>query len=169
MSDPEPPSDPNPRDPDGVPRRRDTRYQGAIVRDYHILPLRGLDHLKIRTFWLFPGEGRELGESEQECIRREMLEETLLEVDVERLLLEEDAPPDGFYQTAKTFLCALMAGTAGPGTEPEIQDLGYAYSIEEVRWFELRDEKDWVEDILSNGITYPLLQRIRLASGYTSD
>jgi hypothetical protein len=86
-----------------------------------------------------------------------MLEETLLEVKVERLLLEEDAPPDGIYQTVKTFLCTPVAGTAGPGTEPEVQDLGYAYSIEEVRWFDLRDEMDWGEEVISDGITYPLL------------
>ena len=96
-----------------------------------------------------------------------MLEETLLEVKVEKLLLDEDAPPDGFYKIVKTFLCTPVAGTACPGTEPEAQNLGYAYSIEEVRWIDLRDETDWGEAIASDLITFPLLQRVRVALGYS--
>lgn len=154
---------------DPTPTLRNTRHQGAIVRDHHILLLRGLDHLEIRTFWLFPGGGREPDESEQECVRREMLEETLLEVKVEKLLLDDDVPPGGFYKSVRTYLCTPVAGTAGPGIEPEAQDLGYAYSIEEVRWFDLRDEANWGEAITSDDITFPLLQRVRVALGYTSD
>ncbi|MFQ5942882.1 MAG: NUDIX domain-containing protein [Anaerolineales bacterium] len=131
-----------------------------------MLLLRGVDHLKPHAFWLVPGGGREPGETEHECVRREMLEETLLDVRVEKLLLEEDAPPGGIYQTLKTFLCTPVAGTAGPGTEPEIEDLEYGYTIEEARWFDLRDETAWNEDILSDDITYPLLQRVRAALGY---
>ncbi len=45
------------------------------------------------SFWVIPGGGLEAGESDEECVIREMREETGLEVQVEKLLIEEVLPP----------------------------------------------------------------------------
>jgi hypothetical protein len=34
---------------------RITRYQGAIIKDHHLLLLRHLEHVTKRTYWVFPG------------------------------------------------------------------------------------------------------------------
>ena len=55
---------------------RHTRYQAAIMIGSQILLIRHEEHNHGRTYWLLPGGGREDGESEEECVIREMREET---------------------------------------------------------------------------------------------
>ena len=154
---------------DDLPGKRDTRYQGAIVREGHILLIKGMDHLKIRSFWLLPGGGMIAGETEQECVRREMLEETLLKVRVERLLMSEPAPINTYYQSLKTYLCVPISGSEGPGAEPELEELDAGYSIVDVGWFDLRDESGWGKELTSDEITYSQLKQIGAVLGYRSD
>src|SRR4051812_19437333 len=71
--------------------KRFARYQGAIVRDDHVLLLKVVDRPTRETFWLIPGGGRIEPESEEACVEREMREETELEVVVRRLLLDVPA------------------------------------------------------------------------------
>jgi ADP-ribose pyrophosphatase YjhB (NUDIX family) len=143
---------------------RVTRYQGAVVRDDHLLLIRY--HMPGRDFWLIPGGGREDGESEVACVRREIQEETHLNVTVERLLLDEPTPPGSMYQRYKTYLCLPGPGEPSPGHEPEMAD-AQGFAITQVGWFDLRDESVWGEDVLTDPITYPLLQRVRAALGYS--
>ncbi len=74
--------------------QRRIRYQGAIVREDHILLIKHRHHADGRDYWLIPGGGIEDGETEEQCVQREMREETNLEVVVERLVLEQTAWPD---------------------------------------------------------------------------
>ena len=95
-----------------------TRYQGAIMRDHNILLIRHTNHGDGRAYWLVPGGGREQGETEEECVQREMREETGLEVRVERLLLDEESlPGEKVYDRIKTYLCIPEPGEARPGYE----------------------------------------------------
>ena len=80
------------------PMRRVIRYQGAIVRNDHILLIQHTEHASGRSYWLIPGGGIEADETEEACVQREMHEETCLEVQVQRLLLDELAQPGGVYQ-----------------------------------------------------------------------
>lgn len=147
---------------------RDTRYQGAIVRDHKILLLYGREDWGDgpREFWLVPGGGRERGESAEETVRREMLEETTLEVRAERKLL--DRPPhssdSGPYKRIATYLCTPIGGEAAPGVEPEMSD--DVWVILAIGWFDLRNEADWSEAILEDAITYDQLIAIRRELGY---
>jgi 8-oxo-dGTP pyrophosphatase MutT (NUDIX family) len=143
---------------------RHTRYQGAIVQDDKLLLIRYADYREGISFWLIPGGGREADESEFECVVREMLEETNLEVDVERLLLESPAPDVDSYEVDKTYLCRVIGGQASPGHEPG-EDPAHG-TISEVGWFDLRSEQNWEASIFSDSITYPLVQEIRRALGY---
>src|SRR5947209_6684246 len=98
---------------------RTVRYQGAIVHEHRLLLIQQREHASGRSYWLVPGGGQEEGESEEECVAREMREETGLEVEVMRLLLDEPDPGIGMYQRRKTYLCRVVSGEAAPGYEPE--------------------------------------------------
>ena len=144
---------------------RAVRYQGAILRDHQLLLIKHRHHADGRDYWIIPGGGIEDGETEEQCVRREMLEETHLVVRVERLLLDEAADGGGVYERYKTYLCAPLSGEARPGHEPE-PEAAAAYSITDIGWFDLRDETHWDNQVLADAVTYPLVQRIKRALGY---
>jgi 8-oxo-dGTP pyrophosphatase MutT (NUDIX family) len=73
------------------PLNRYTRYQGAIVRNHSILLIRHRENESGRSYWILPGGGIEPGETEEDCVRWEMKEETNLDVQVSALLLDEPA------------------------------------------------------------------------------
>jgi len=141
--------------------QRKNRYQAAIVKDGNILLIQHREHTG-RAYWLLPGGGREDGETEEECVQREMREETNLEVNVEGLLLDEPPPLNtgGFYERFKTYLCSPLTQDASPGYEPE-PEVSAVYAIAAVGWYSLDDETTWDEAILNDDITAPTLRRIR--------
>jgi 8-oxo-dGTP diphosphatase len=141
------------------------RYQGAIIREHHILLIKHTHHASGRSYWLIPGGGIEPNETEVACVQREMLEETCLQVQVRALLLDEPGIAGDIYQRRKTYLCEVGSGEARPGYEPE-EEAASQYSITDVGWFDLRDAASWPEQIVHDQITYPLLQRIQVALGY---
>ena len=147
---------------------RRTRYQGAIVRDHQILLLYSREDWGDgpREFWLLPGGGREPGETAEETVRREMLEETKLEVRVERLLLDKPPHPsdNSPYKQILTYLCTPLGGEAAPGVEPE--NPSEEWVILDVGWFDLRDEEAWGEAVLKDLITYDQLVDIRRQLNY---
>jgi 8-oxo-dGTP pyrophosphatase MutT (NUDIX family) len=144
---------------------RYARYQGAIIRDHQILLIKHTGHGAEPSYWLVPGGGIEPGESEAACVAREMWEETNLRVRVERLLLDEPAAPGEFYQRYQTYGCSVESGEARPGYEPE-SEADAAYRITAVAWFDLRAPEAWPAELVSEPITYPLLQRLRKVLGY---
>ena len=144
---------------------RHTRYEGVIVQDDKILLIRHLHHDSGRTYWLFPGGGKETGETEEDCLRREMMEETNLVVQLDRLLLDQDTEPDAEYVRRKMFLCHPQSGTASPGYEPELEAAA-EYAIAEVRWFDLREPAQWDPLLVSDELTYPLVLQVRHELGY---
>jgi ADP-ribose pyrophosphatase YjhB (NUDIX family) len=146
---------------------RHTRYQALIVRDDSVLLIRHQMHRTGRSYWVIPGGGIEVGESETECVVREAREETNLEVKIERLLFDEPGHPDGMYKRRKTYLCRPVAGQASPGYEPE-EEAAEVYAIVETRWFDLRDESGWEKSLMTDPFTYPQLAHARHVLGYSS-
>jgi len=47
-----------------------TRYQGAIIRDHHILLLKQIEHASGRSSWQIPDGGIEPDETEEQCVQR---------------------------------------------------------------------------------------------------
>lgn len=148
------------------PSTRRTRYQGAILRDHHVLLLKQMEHASGRSYWQIPGGGMEEGETEEQCVRREMREETGLDVRVGALLLDELGPPGAIYRRWKTYCCAILAGEARPGSEPEAA-YADAYSFTEVGWFDLRSPTTWNTRLGADSYISAWLQRIRVALGQT--
>ncbi len=122
--------------------KRTTRYQAAIIDDDHILLLKVVDYHDGQTFWVIPGGGQEAAETEEACVQREVLEETCLQVEVVRLILDEPGIGDGMYQRIKTYLCRITAGEAQPGCEPEVDTVDFT-TIQQVAWFDLRNPLIW--------------------------
>ncbi len=144
---------------------RIVRYQGAIVQEHKLLLIKHQEHAGGRTYWLIPGGGIEEGETEEACVQREMREETCLEVDVVRLLLEEPGRSGEMYPRYKTYLCEVRSGEARPGYEPE-EEGSDNYAILEVGWFDLRDPASWDALAVNDPFTGPRLRKIREVLGY---
>lgn len=146
--------------------QRETRYQAVILKDHHVLLLRIED--KGQAFWLIPGGGKEGSESEEECVIREVWEETNLRIQVDRLIFHDKAfPQDRFYQHYKTYLCRIIGGAARPGIEPEVGDA--ESPIKDIGWFDLRAVDSWDWHGSSPSVALTLLKRIREELGYEGD
>lgn len=144
---------------------RHTRYQGFIIQEDKILLIKHQCRTTGTAYWVIPGGGIEETETEEECVIREMKEETHLEVRVDQLLFDEPCPPGAVYQWRKSYLCQPVSGLARPGYEPE-PEAAASYTISEVRWFDLRDENNWGEDLHLDPFTYPQLVQLRIKLGY---
>lgn len=145
---------------------RHTRIQGLIIQDHRILLIRAYEFLSGASFWVIPGAGIEPGDSEEECLIREMKEETGLDVRVERLVIDLDAPLEGIYKRLKSYICTQVGGHLEPGIEPEAADEG---EITPVRWFDLRDISGWSIELCKNPYTYPHLQKVRQVQSYATE
>lgn len=143
---------------------RDVRYQAAIIHNQQILLIQHREHASGRSYWLLPGGGREGGETPEECVVREVGEETHLTITVERLLLDDPAPPGDVYTRFCTYLCRPSTITASPGVEPE-PEAAALYAITATSWHPLDGEATWNPDVASDPLTAPLLRRIRAAIG----
>jgi ADP-ribose pyrophosphatase YjhB (NUDIX family) len=49
---------------------RITRFQGAVIRNDHILLVKHHEYTSGHSYWVIPGGGREEGETKQECVKR---------------------------------------------------------------------------------------------------
>ena len=146
--------------------QRIIRCQAAIIQNDHLLLLKANDPISSKIFWLIPGGGQEQNETEEECVEREVREETHLSIEVKGLVLDEQAPRNDTYQRLKTYRCRIISGEACPGIEPEAD---VEITILEVGWFDLRNPASWDCLVLNDSITYPLLQRLRYVLGYASE
>jgi 8-oxo-dGTP diphosphatase len=148
--------------------QRTIRYQGAVIRDDHILLIQHRHHGDGRSYWLLPGGGLEGEETPEACVQREVREETHLHVEVRQHLLDDPDMPGGTYQRLHTYLCRVANGEAQPGYEPE-EEAAEDYAISAVQWLDLRDQAIWGMDVQSDPITFPLLQRLRAALRYPEE
>src|SRR5689334_5027378 len=78
---------------------------GIIIEEGRVLLCRRRDI----GWWNLPGGGMELGETVDEALRREMLEETGLDVEVGRLVGVYSKPQK--QEIVLTFCCRVMGGT----------------------------------------------------------
>lgn len=149
-------------------KERHTRYQGLIIRDDNVLLIQHSSHTGEWSHWLLPGGGLEMGETPEECVIREMKEETLLDVEVVRLVLDEPGHPDSAYQRRKSYLCRVISGKEAPGFEPELE-ASSVYAITDVRWLDLLDEGSWGSEIREDPYIYPQLIRVQQLLGYSEE
>ncbi|MCJ7551548.1 MAG: NUDIX domain-containing protein [Anaerolineae bacterium] len=131
------------------------RYHGAVIRDGSILLVKQ-GAVGGYQWWDVPGGGREPGESEEECVIRELREETHLDVIVDGLLIDGPSHPHSPYRRFKIYLCTPIDGTARPDGV-EVTDVG---------WFDLRSHDQMALASVNNETARDTLQRICQALGY---
>jgi 8-oxo-dGTP pyrophosphatase MutT (NUDIX family) len=106
----------------------------------------------------------EAAETPEQCVAREMLEETGLIVRVERLLLDvPSARP--WYDREHTYLCTPVGGEAAPGDEPEFVE-ERPYDIAEVGWFSLASDAAWGDLVHGDAVALANLRRVQRALGH---
>ena len=139
---------------------RDIRYQAAIIHNRQILLIQHREHDSGRSYWLLPGGGRQADETPEQCLIREVSEESQLTITVEGLLLDDPAPAADVYQRFHTYLCQPSRFKDSPGIEPE-PEAAALYAIAAVSWYALDDEASWNTQIVADPLTASLLRRIR--------
>jgi ADP-ribose pyrophosphatase YjhB (NUDIX family) len=136
---------------------RIVRCQAAIIQDGKILLIKHLDRKTGNTYWWLPGGGLKPNETKEDCVIREVKEETNLDVKIERLLFENAGSDKYHYKWFSTFQCTPVAGKECPGDEFSTTRL-----IVEVTWFDLDNETHWPPGLFEEHM-YPLLQSVRTA------
>jgi len=94
-------------------RRPRVRVAAVIVENDAILLVR---HEKDgRTYWLLPGGGVEFGETLEQALVREMIEEVSLDITVERpICINDSVPPDGHRHVINICFIARTTGGGDP-------------------------------------------------------
>ncbi len=92
------------------------RVCAALIEEQQILMVEL--HTPSRTFWTLPGGGVESGETKEEAVMREVLEETHLHITIERKLYEISINQG----TETCFLVRRALGSSAPrlGIDPEL-------------------------------------------------
>lgn len=111
------------------------RVCAAIIRDNQILMVFH-DHGE-RSFWTLPGGGIEEGETAEEAVVREVMEEVNLEGKVVRLLFEDTYE----YGPVYCYLVDVEEGAeAKLGQDPELHT--NEQILKGIAWFTLQEKKD---------------------------
>jgi len=135
---------------------RIVRCQAIILKCNRILLLRQYNYKRQEEYWMLPGRGLEDGETEKDCMKREMKEETNLDVEVNEILFDEPGNGKDVYQRYITFLCVPI-----PGSVESIGRETVSYrKILELVWVSLSDEDQWNNYILKGKI-YPSMKKIK--------
>lgn len=136
--------------------QRVVRCQAVIIKNDCILVLTQYNRQRKNEYWMLPGGGLEEGESEKDCIRREIREETNLEVEIKCLLFDEPGTQNCDYKRYVTFLCVPLEdsfGAAGKETNGNRQIL-------DLVWCSISDEAKWNKFLLEPHF-HPSMERIK--------
>jgi len=135
---------------------RIVRCQAVILKDNNILVLRQYNHWRENEYWMLPGGSLEAGETEEECIRREIREEVNLEVELKGILFDEPGIESCDYEKYVTFLCIPLANS--------IEMIGYETDsnrqILDLVWCSLMAETEWNKYLLEPHF-YPTMKQIQ--------
>jgi mutator protein MutT len=130
------------------------RAVGIVIDNERVLLM--YRKLNGKEYYVFPGGGVEEGETVEDCVKRELYEETSLSVKVEKLLyhLSDQAMEHYFY------LCSYLEGepALGNGNEMEAMTADNVYRPEWHMLSELSnllvyqlEVRDWLIEDLKNG------------------
>jgi 8-oxo-dGTP diphosphatase len=139
------------------------RVCGILIENKRILLVKHLGLGKNGSFWSPPGGGLEFGESIEDALKREFLEETGLEIRCGRFLRFHEHIDDRFHALELFFRVERISGTPVLGNDPEVQDrlpmmvALREFSAKELAEFSSEDYHSCIpEFFLEEGIKIPL-------------
>ena len=95
------------------------RVRGVILREDGAVLMDRTHHQDRDVFYWLPGGGLEPGETSEQCLQRELMEEAALEIEVGRLLyVSENVYTEGGDHRHEVILYRLAAVRGGPHGEP---------------------------------------------------
>jgi len=121
-----------------IPQKIKERARAIIIDHGKILLI---NRIKGDDFyWVIPGGGVEFGESHEQAVKRECLEELGVKIEVQKLFLQRPSDKQETKGQQEFFyLCNIIDGKIGTGQGPEFQagtQYGGAYRI---KWVDLKD------------------------------
>jgi 8-oxo-dGTP diphosphatase len=135
---------------------RIVRCQGVILKGDKLLILRQYNEKRNNEYWMLPGGSLELGETEEECVKREIMEETNLEVEIVTILFDEPGTESNDYKRYVTYLCTPLGENLGRvGKETDA-----SRRIVELVWCSILKENEWMLPILEPHF-HPSMKRIK--------
>ena len=113
------------------------RVCGICIENDKLLLVKHGHTIGNKAFWIPPGGGLTYGETVQDCLQRELLEETGLHVKVNRFLFVNEFLQAPLHAVELFFEVSITDGELATGTDPELkQD---QQLIEKVQWLTIKD------------------------------
>ena len=98
------------------------RVNGLLIENESLIMVQLLSPVNNKWIWMPPGGGVHFGESLQNAVKREMLEETGLMVTVGPLWYLHEVIAGGVHAVEFYYRCEKYGGTLRTGTDPEYRD-----------------------------------------------
>ncbi len=113
--------------------RKKIRIRVAVVLRQGDQVLLVRHHKQGMKYWLLPGGGLEIGETIEECARRELKEETQLDIDVgDFLFMNESIPPDHHRHVVNLYYEGkIIRGELKMGNDEALYEVGFV-DIEQI-------------------------------------
>jgi len=119
------------------PKQITERVRAVIIDDNRILLINRIK--KDQTYWVVPGGKIELGESKEEAIKRECMEELGVTVHVKELFMERISDkPETIGHKEFFYLCDIVDGEIGTGQGPEFNQSGFYEGEHKIVWVDLK-------------------------------
>ena len=113
------------------------RVCGVCIENDKILLINHLGILENNDFWSVPGGGLSFGETIEECLKREFLEETNTQIEVGEFLTVREFIELPLHAIELFYEVSITGGKLQKGTDPEmVQQI-----IQAVRWMNLEEIK----------------------------
>lgn len=113
------------------------RVCGICIHNDKLLLVRHSHTVGNSAFWAPPGGGLQYGETMQACLKREIQEETGLEVKVDRFLFVNEFLQPPLHAVEFFFEAKAVGGTLKTGTDPEASE--DKQLIEHVQWLTIKE------------------------------
>ncbi|HKJ44486.1 MAG TPA: NUDIX domain-containing protein [Balneolales bacterium] len=113
------------------------RVNGLLVRQRSLLMVKMNTPTMDEPFWMPPGGGLKFGETMEEAVRREMKEETGLQVKVNELQYVSEYVRPPWHAVEFYFNSELIDGEVALGEDPEL--IGQIQYLQDIKFISFKD------------------------------
>ena len=121
---------------------------GICIQDNKILLINHLGLNESNEFWSPPGGGLQFGETIEECLKREFLEETNTAISVGQLLKVREFLKLPLHAIELYYEVKIESGIVKKGFDPEMEE----QIIKDIQWVSFEDVLSKEEGRLSKGL-----------------